>query len=53
MRRNKAGSYSITSSARASRVGGYKPERFACLQVEEFENVVFGGAFAASEYAAP
>jgi len=31
-------SFSIASSTRASRIGGYKPERFGCLQVDEFRD---------------
>src|SRR5262249_44169006 len=31
----------------------YKPERFGCLQVDEFRGVALGGAFAPADYAGP
>jgi len=34
-------------------LGDYKPERFCCLQVDEFRNVALGGAFAPDDYAGP
>ncbi len=31
---------------RGPKLGDYKPERFGCLQVDEFRDVALGGAFA-------